>query len=266
MKTSALICASYLSPVLYKTYQAITDYLERELKIPTFLTVGESFEDLTTGQIDLAFICGLAYIQLVRLGGQSIELLAAPVLEGERYQRRPWYFSDIIVRKDWPYHSFEDLKGSTWAFNERNSHSGYNLVCYNLFKQGYDLDYFGCQVETSSHYQSLKLVLEGKADVAAVDSHMLDVVLRNQKELAANLKIIGMLGPSTIPPLVVSRSLDADLKKRLQDALIKMHERSWSAELLRAGNIERFVPITDSHYDDIREMYDVVQSQQFLAV
>lgn len=58
-------------------------------------------------QLEAAFLCGLAYTQR----DQHLELLAAPVLLEERYRGQAIYFSDIIVRADSPYHSFQDLRG-----------------------------------------------------------------------------------------------------------------------------------------------------------
>ena len=66
----------------------------------------------------------------------ELELLAAPVLDGPRYEQQPVYFSDVIVRADSPYHTLEDLAGETWAYNEESSHSGYNLVYASLLERG----------------------------------------------------------------------------------------------------------------------------------
>lgn len=68
----------------------------------------------------------------MRLNPPPVELLAAPILEGERYQDRPIYFSDIIVARDNSARSFPDLRGSSWSFKDPESHSGYNVVLRHL--------------------------------------------------------------------------------------------------------------------------------------
>src|SRR5436190_9495156 len=100
MSRQTLIFANFLAPALYKTYQSIIEYVERIIDIPTFLLNGESPDDFAEGFIDAGFICGLTYVHLARQAPSPVELVAAPILKGVRYQQRPWYFSDIVVRVD----------------------------------------------------------------------------------------------------------------------------------------------------------------------
>ena len=98
------------------------------------------------------------------------------------------------------------------------------------------------------------MVLEGRADAAAIDSHMLDVSFLQNTDLATKLRIIATLGPSTIPPVVVSKSLDAALKYSIRSVLVNMHHDPGAAAELHKGLIAQFVPVADEHYYDIRQM------------
>lgn len=250
----AIRFATFLAPSIYPTYEYIARYIGEKVGYPTTLTAGQSFEEFTTGQVDVGFICGLPYVQLADAPASNIELLGAPVLLGERYRHRPVYFSDVIVRSDSPYASFDDLGGCVWAYNQPGSHSGYNLVCYNLLERGKTPHYFGSMVETGSHQRSLQLVLAGQADATAIDSHVLDVLLLQDRELGSQLRVIATLGPSSIPPVVVARNLASDLKYRLRAALFTMHCDPDAARSLQEGRIERFTPVSDADYDDIRKI------------
>ncbi|HZU03594.1 MAG TPA: PhnD/SsuA/transferrin family substrate-binding protein [Ktedonobacteraceae bacterium] len=252
---SALHFANFLSPVLHRTYEYIANYVGDHLGLPTRFTVGASLEEFLTGQADVAFLCGLLYVHATNQPACPVELLAAPILHGERYRGKPIYFSDVIVRRESPYASFDDLEGCSWAYNERASHSGYNLVCYSLLEGGKSPPYFGQMLKTGSHQASLQAVLDGRADATALDSHMLDVFLHHHEEVAAQIRTIAMLGPSTIPPVVVAKRLDDTLKCRIQEVLCKMHHDPLAIWRLRGGLIERFVPIADEHYQDVREMF-----------
>ena len=256
----AIRFATFLAPNLYCTYEHIARYVGVKVGYPTGLSVGQSLEDFVAGQVDVGFICGLPYVRLVDSPGSPVELLAAPVLQGERYQNKPVYFSDVIVRRDSPFASFDDLGGCRWAYNQRTSHSGYNLVCSSLLEQGKTLRYFGTMIETGSHQRSLQLVLEGQADAAAIDSHVLDTLLWQNKDLELQLRVIARLGPSSIPPVVVARSLDRNLKCRLQEALITMHDDPVAADGLHEGRIDHFVAVTDADYNDIRTIFARVQA------
>jgi ABC-type phosphate/phosphonate transport system substrate-binding protein len=261
--TASLRFATFLSPLLYETYAHITRYVGERLGYQTTLKVGQSFDEFAEKQVDVAFICGLPYVRMSSHNPCLVELLVAPVLIGERYSHKPVYYSDVIVRCDSPYTSFDDLGGCVWAYNERASHSGCNLVCYSLLERGKSPGYFGKTVKSGSHMRSLEMVLEGEADAAAIDSHLSDILRSRDEVLAGRLRVIDVLGPSSIPPVVVSRRLDNELKCRLRGTLITMHLDAFGAEVLREGLIERFVAVEDEDYGNIREMVEKVEAVEF---
>jgi len=255
--------ATFLSPLLYETYAHIARYVGVKVGCQTTLKVGQSFNEFAEGQADVAFICGLPYVRMASQDICPVELLAGPVLVGERYRHRPIYFSDVIVRSDSPYTSFDDVGGCVWAYNERVSHSGCNLVCYSLLERGKSPDYFGKTVKSGSHLRSLEMVLEREADAAAIDSHLLDVLRSRDVELAARLRVIDMLGPSPIPPVVVSKRVDDQLKCKIREVLVTMHLDDCGESGLRDGLIERFVVVKDEDYGDIRGMLERVEGVEF---
>jgi phosphonate transport system substrate-binding protein len=258
--------ANFLSPLLQKTYEYIADYVGTYVGHPTKLKVGQSFQEFSAGQVDVGFVCGLMYVCMADWLDGCVELLAAPVLCGERYQKRPIYFSDVVVHRDSPYTSFGDLRGCVWAYNESVSHSGYNLVYYSLLERGERLPFFGKMIKSGSHLNSLRMVIDERADAAAIDSHVLDVLLQRDPRIAAQIRVIDVLGPSTIPPVVVAKKVDAELKRQLQEALITMHHDNYAVSQLHKGSIERFVPVTSEHYQDIRYMNLYVQKILFRLI
>ena len=261
--SAAIRFSSFLSPLLYETYAHIVRYVGERVGYQTTLHVGQSFDEFAENQVDVAFICGLPYVRMASRDTCPVELLAAPVLMGERYLHKPVYFSDVIVRSDSPYTSFDDLRGCVWAYNERVSHSGCNLVCYSLLERGKSPDYFGNTVKSGSHMRSLEMVLEGEADATAIDSHLSDILRSRDEVLAGRLRVVDVLGPSSIPPVVVSKRLDRELKCRLRAALITIHLDNCGAEELRKGLIERFVAVEDEDYENIREMLEKVEGVEF---
>lgn len=256
--------ATFLSPVLYDTYVHIAQYVGERLGVPTTLHVGQSLDEFVTGQANVGFLCGLLYANMPQ--PRTVELLAAPVVTGDRYHGEPLYYSDVIVRSDSSYTSFDALQGARWAYNEEASHSGYNIVSYSLLMRGKTFNHFGSMLKTGSHFASVQAVLDGSTEAAAIDSHVLDVWFYQRPELARQLRVIDMLGPSTIPPLVASTRVDASTRCLIQEILCTLHEDSRAAKALHAGLIERLVPITDRHYDDIRCMFARVQERKMSTV
>src|SRR5260370_12064733 len=179
--------ATFLSPITYEVYAHITRYIGVKVGYPTTLRVGKSFGEFAEGEVDVAFICGLPYVRMTKSSTCPIELLAAPVLLGERYQQKPIYYSDVVARSDSPYICFDDLRGGVWAYNERVSHSGCNLVCYSLLERGKEPDYFGRTVKSGSHLRSLGMVLEGQVHSTPTLSPILDVTRAQDQWLATRL-------------------------------------------------------------------------------
>ncbi len=257
--------ATFLSPTLYNTYASITRYVEERLNVPSTLHVGQSLDEFATGQADVGFLCGLLYTKMP-VQTRPVELLAAPIVIGKRYAGKPLYYSDVIVRRDSAYTSFDALQGTRWAFNEEASHSGYNVVSYSLLQRGRTFDFFGSTHKTGSHAVSIQAVLNGQADGAAIDSHVLDVEFQQRPELARQLRVIEMLGPSTIPPIVASTRIDVQTRNRIQEILCTMHEDVEGVKGLHTGLIEQFVVVGDEQYDDVRCMYERVQEKKKVSM
>ncbi|MCC6417387.1 MAG: PhnD/SsuA/transferrin family substrate-binding protein, partial [Gemmataceae bacterium] len=195
-----------------------------------------------------------------------IEPLAAPVLQGERYAGRPVYFSDVVVRRDSPFQSFADLRGRSWSYNEPRSHSGYGVTRYWLVRLGETRGFFGRVLEAGWHERSLRLVAAGEVDASAIDSQVLAVALRDHPELAERLRVLATLGPSTIQPVVAARRLPEALKEDLRAVLLELGEDEESRRQLAHGFIDRFAPVDDADYDDIRAMLAAAEQADFLTL
>jgi phosphonate transport system substrate-binding protein len=145
VEMKAIRFATFLASIMYGTYEYIARYVGEKVGYASILNVGQTFEEFAEGLVDVGFICGLPYTHLTNWPLCPVELLAAPVLQGERYQGKPIYFSDVIVRTNSQYTSFNALRGCVWAYNERRSHSGCNLVCYTLLERGKTPQYLARQ-------------------------------------------------------------------------------------------------------------------------
>jgi phosphonate transport system substrate-binding protein len=202
----------------------------------------------------------------MRRNPSPVELVAAPVLQGERYQDRPIYFSDVIVRADSPLGSFADLRGRSWSYNDRDSHSGYNVTRHHLVQMRETRGFFSRVVEAGSHQRSVQLVADGEVDASAIDSQVLAIELRDHPESASQLKIIDTLGPSTIQPVVAARHVPQEVRTSVQWVLFAMGDDPAARPSLDRGFVERFVGVTDSTYDDIRAMLAAAEAAGYLVI
>jgi phosphonate transport system substrate-binding protein len=250
--------ASFLADNARPIYERIAGYLAGVLALPVELLAGVPLEErhrrLDAGDIDLAFICGLPYSQKHDRPDRPIELLCAPVMAAPRYGGRPVYFTDVVVRRDHPARAFADLRGRVWSYNDRDSHSGYNVVRHHLLALGETDGYFGRVVESGAHQSSIQMVLDREVDASGIDSTVLELEMIRRPELGGALRTIATIGPSPIPPVVVARRLDPALGARLRDLFLGMSADPAGRGILAEGLMAGFVPVQDADYDPIRAM------------
>jgi phosphonate transport system substrate-binding protein len=256
--------ATFLAPNMLPVYASVARHVGARLGLPVELIVGTSYDGVA-GQADVSFLCGLAYVELVE-EGEPLEAVAAPLLHGGRYGGRPVYYSDVIVRRDSPFRRFADLRGRSWSYNEPRSHSGYGVTRFRLVELGETAGFFGQVVEAGWHERSVRLVHAGEVDASAIDSHVLALTLRDRPELADGLRVIDSFGPSTVQPVAVASWLPAPLKEAVRAALVGMADEPAGRAALARGLVERFVPVTDACYDDLRRMRGACAAADFLTL
>lgn len=240
--------AAYLAARLGEPVEALLDipWQERERR-------------LDSGQLALCWICGLPYARRASLRPAGVTLVAAPVFLGMRYQDKPVYFSDVVVRHGSPYQGLAGLRGAAWAFNEPGSHSGYNLVRSVLAARGERDGFFSRAVESGSHQESLQMILRGEVDASAIDCTVLELEMRRDPALGQRLRVIETLGPSPIPPWVAPASSPAGLRAKLRELMLGMAGDPQGREILAKAYLARFAPVADQDYDPIREMDRLAQ-------
>lgn len=249
---SSLRLVSYLAPNWFYVYEAVAKFWGRSLGLQTHLAQAalDALEDLALqdDQVDVAFICGLPLVKLQQTQ-DTLTLIAAPILEGTRYGGQPIYFADVIVRAQSSFEGFLDLAGQTFCYNDAGSNSGYRLVYRHLEHLQQPMPFFRQTVATGSHQASIRWVIEGLADCAAIDSTVLEQELRNFPELSVSLRGIDSLGPSPMPPVVASRRLGFSLIQALQDLLLQP-----DAELqavMQDAHIKGYEPVDWSNYQTL---------------
>jgi ABC-type phosphate/phosphonate transport system substrate-binding protein len=96
-------------------------------------------------------------------------------------------------------------------------------------------------------------------DAAAIDSQVLAIELRDHPQLAG-LRVIGAFGPSTIQPVVAANRLPDRLKDQVRDLLVTLADDPAARPVLDYGLIDRFTPVGDAAYDDIRAMLATIET------
>jgi len=258
-----LYFASFLGDNAREFYRQVVAYLAERTGLPATLVTGmpphEQDRQVDSGQIHAVFTCGLPYVRKADCDPPLLQLMAAPVMLGPRYCDRPIYFSDVIVRADSPYQTFEALRGTTFAYNEQHSLSGYMLPCYHMLQRGLRGQFFGQTVRSGSHAVSMDWVESGRVDAAAIDSIVLEMELAQHPQRVWSLRVVENMGPAPMPPLAASRGLPQALRRELATLLCQMHTSQRGHTILKQGGVRRFAPVIDDDYDHIREIIAALQ-------
>ncbi len=257
--TRPLVFANFLAPNMTPVYAHVAERVGALVGRRGVLADPDE-RLLVEGGIDVGFLCGLPYVRLATRQPSPIRALVAPVVDEPRYHGRPVYFSDVVVRRDSPVRAFADLRGRVWAHTQETSFSGCVAARHHLLQLGETEAFFGRVVFSGSHLASIQAVLAGEVDASAIDSHVLGVELRRRPELRAEIRVIEVLGPSTIPPVVVSNRLPEEVQQAIRDGLCGLDGEAASRDRLAEGLIQRFVPIDGPAYDDIRQKVAAVDT------
>jgi phosphonate transport system substrate-binding protein len=226
-------------------------------------TINSMLED---GTVHGAFICSLPYVILHDKPQPAAHLIAAPIMKAARYNGKPVYFADLIVRQDSPYKTIHDLKGRTYVYSDELSYTGYSLPLYRMLQLGLTEGFFGKVVRSGSHEESIRMVATGEADASFVDSLVLDYDREKGFGHAREVRVIESAGPSGIGPLVASSWMPADLRDKFQRVLVTMHEDPEGRKLLDEALLERFTTVEDSTYDDIRTTTKATEAAGFTVI
>ncbi len=126
------------------------------------------------------------------------------------------YRSAIVVRAADPARSLSDLRGRRAAYNSRQSQSGYNSLREAASELATAGRFFAGLVETGSHASSLRSVIEGRADVAAIDPVSLALTPETIRD---GVRIVGWTAPAPGLPFITAANTADMVVSALRDTL-----------------------------------------------
>ena len=197
---------SLLSPASDHRLRGFTDALTASGHDAEFIDGPwqDRFEAMRDGAAVAGWLCGLLHVELTAQGSWPHRVVAAPRSPRAAAEGDPVYFGDVLVSADDPTSSFAELRGSRFAYNEASSLSGYRMMLDLLALHDTDLSFFSETIPSGSHMESMRLVAEGDADCAMIDSTLVD----DGVEGTGRLRTLVSVGPYPAPPLVALPGLE----------------------------------------------------------
>lgn len=235
---------------LRATRAPLASYLSSQLQLPVELVVGDSYDDvaakLARGELDLVELSPFAYVR-ARSQAKLVPLVSA-IAAGSASSG-----SYIVVREDSPYHSVEDLKGTTFGFVDPASASGY-LYPMKLFKDRgiRPHEFFGSTVFLGNHEAVLLAVLHGEAEAGATWQGSLLALKQSQGVDPISFRVIAKT-PRTPQDIYCARDgLPPEVGQAVSQLLrnLSMHRRD-DRQVLTPMNANGFVAVDEGSYDAV---------------
>ena len=231
-------------------YEPLASYLSKRIDMKIRLTVfpryGNMIDSFTSTGMDGAFFGSFSYaLAHTRVG---VEVLARPVnLNGSSM-----YCGLIFVRKDSHIKSVHQMKGKRFAFVDEGTMAGY-LFPLAYFKE-HGKDYRTFLKESyfaGTHEDAILDVLNRKADIGAAKNTIYERLAASDDRINKELVILERSPEVPENGLAVRKGLDDSLKKRLKEALLKMHEDPKGVGILEAFGARRFIETNDTDYQPV---------------
>lgn len=231
-------------------YRDLARYLaarvDRDAVVLQRATYAEINELVRLRRCDIALVCTYPFVRGEKDFG--MEALVVPRIKGALE-----YNSLIVVPKSSEARSILDLRGARFACADVMSSSGWLFPALWLMDRGEDPESFFSEVLVAgSHDRSIQAVVSGYVDGAAVHSLVYDRMVEEDPTILTRTKIIQESDSYGMPPFVVHPQMDAELKSRLRNALLTMHEGPEGRRVLSAIAIEKFVAADPAMYDSVR--------------
>jgi len=237
-------------------------YLEAHLDQPVEFIQQDSYGKITTqllkGELDFGWICGYPYV----LHQALLELVAVPLNNG-----KPLYQSYLIVSNhDKTTNSLQDLKNTVFAYSDPDSNSGYLYAQYSLKKANLNSEsFFKKSFFTWQHKNTVEAVAVGLATAGIIDSYIWETMKQQRHPLIAKTRIVHKSRAFGFPPLVTTKYVSSQLKKKLQRILLLMNKNIEGKYLLDQLNIDGFIDGNPQLYDDILQMHLFLEANHHAA-
>lgn len=212
----------------------LTGRLGAELGCPVEVCAAASPDEIAAADAALYWLCGLLTTVLIDSGRVDGEIVAAPVFPG---RAGPVYRS--VVAASSAVDLTGDRSGLTLAVNEDGSWSGHHALRSHL--PGGTAS-FGSVVVSGGHDASIDLLLDGAADVAAIDDTIWEFRAAHDGRLDG-LHVVDRTRQWPAPPFTLDRRVPEPTARALRAALIA----------ITPAGLDRIVPATGADYDPIRE-------------
>jgi ABC-type phosphate/phosphonate transport system substrate-binding protein len=194
----------------------------------------------------LSQTCGWPYA--TRLN-RHVRLVGTPVYAVDGCEG-PFYSSFIVTRRTQRGDRLRDFAGRRFAFNSRDSLSGYVMLMSEMRVEGLDPP-AATWVGTGGHRASLRAVAEDRADVASIDAVCWALAGRFEADAVSRLRVLARSALRPGLPFVTSGAASAERAAAIRSALVETLQSEAAAAASAALLIRDIVPLAHADYAPI---------------
>lgn len=225
--------------------------LTRRAGAPVRLLRRRTYRDITdallAGQVTAAWICGYPFVR----HRDRLALVAVPLWRG-----RPLYQGYLIARADLPATTLADLGGTSHAFSDPDSNSGWLITAHALARAGTTPQrFFARGFFAYGHRNVVRAVDAGLADSGSVDGYVWEVLAETEPRLVERTRVIARSGWHGFPPIACQAG-DAGSApvRRLQEALLGLPNDRNGRALLAQLRLDGFADAAPALFDPIARL------------
>jgi phosphonate transport system substrate-binding protein len=230
-------------------YEPLMEYLYRKtgtrIKLIILPRYGNLIDNFRSSSMDGAFFGSFTYtLAHAKLG---VEVLARP----EGLDNVSTYHGLIFVRKDSRIRTARDMKGKRFAFVDKATTAGYLLPLAYFHDNGIP-DYNNYLKEAyfaGTHEDAILDVLNRKADVGAAKNTVFQRLAAADPRILKELVVLERSPDVPENALALRADIDASVRDRLKDALLKMNLDPDGKKVLERFGAERFIETRNEEYD-----------------
>ncbi|MDY7560833.1 phosphonate ABC transporter substrate-binding protein [Pseudomonas sp. 10B1] len=253
---------------LKSIWQPFLDDMSKKTGLKVNATFASDYAGLIQGmrfnKVDIAWLGNKGAMEAVdRSNGEIFAQTAAA-------NGAAGYWSLLIVRKDSPINSVEDMlknaKNLTFGNGDPNSTSGYLVPGYYVFAKNHvNAATAFKRTLNSSHEVNALSVVKGQLDVATFNTESWDRLAVTQPDKTAMLKVIWKSPLIPADPMVWSKSLpDAD-KAKIREFFATYGDTDHEKAVLKDMQLGKFLPSSDDQLLPIRQLELFKQRNEVVA-
>ncbi|WP_341280402.1 phosphate/phosphite/phosphonate ABC transporter substrate-binding protein [Paenibacillus sp. FSL H8-0537] len=242
-----------------------------KLGIPVKVSVSTDYntiiEAMASKKVDVGFLPPTAYVLAKEKGAAEV------ILQAQRFgvndetgaptdQLVDFYKSLIVVKKDSPIQSVEELKGKKIAYQNVTSSAGFVWPAALLMDKGLNPLSDVQPVTVKGHDQGVIAVLNGDVDAAAIFQDARNTVMKDYPTVFEDTRVLSFTEAIPNDTISVRSDINADWAAKITQAFIDIGKDTEGHAIIKEiYSHEGYVKSDDSKFDIVRQYNEKVKTE-----